>query len=281
MFSLLSLCTSRLAVVTGGTRGIGFGIANSLAKSGFNLILGYNSNVSAAHNACQRLVKDHNVRVCCVEGDLCFIDTRRRIFEEVDMSKDDLKVVVHNAGQYIGITSDNSFKLEPHTFMFGDGKGVVEKGSFIRYYQRLYSEAYIDLCEKAIQRMENGGSLIGISSPGCAPHYNPNPGYDFPGSGKCVMEYVNRLMALRVASKGINSNIIVPGVTNTEAWEKLGKMRGKSGDELMQEVSNKIAPMGHMTPDQLGECVSFLCEGRGKWITGLTIPVDGGVHLKI
>ena len=50
-------------------------------------------------------------------------------------------------------------------------------------------------------QMNDGGSLIGISSPGCTTIYNPQPGYDMPGSGKTIMEYVMRLMALNAGKK--------------------------------------------------------------------------------
>ena len=73
----------------------------------------------------------------------------------------------------------------------------------MKYYQRLYGDAYVDLCECGLARMAegSGGSLVGISSPGCTTQYNANLGYDMPGSGKCVMEYAMRLFALRCAGK--------------------------------------------------------------------------------
>ena len=64
----------------------------------------------------------------------------------------------------------------------------------------LYGDTYIDLCEaRRGSHTEEGGSLVGISSPGCTVQYNANLGYDMPGSGKCVMEYAMRLFALRCA----------------------------------------------------------------------------------
>ena len=74
----------------------------------------------------------------------------------------------------------------------------------MHYYQRMYGDAYVDLCERGLARMSaeaGGGSLVGISSAGCTTQYNANLGYDMPGSGKCVMEYAMRLFALRCAGK--------------------------------------------------------------------------------
>jgi len=170
-------------------------------------------------------------------------------------------------------------------FGFGDGSMLDDKGSMqlgvMHYYQRLYGDAYVDLCERGLARMgEAGGSLIGISSPGCTTQYNANLGYDMPGSGKCVMEYAMRLIALRCASRNINCNVVVPGVTVTDAWGKLAETRGTTKDELVEGIAGRLSPMGSMNPRQLGDACAFLCSQQGRLITGVSLPVDGGVHLK-
>merc|ERR1711957_500589 len=120
----------------------------------------------------------------------------------------------------------------------------------MHYYQRMYGDAYVDLCERGLDRITgteaggSGGSLIGISSPGCTTQYNPNMGYDMPGAGKCIMEYTMRLFALRCAGKNINCNVVVPGVTNTDAWGKLAASRGMDKDEMVAGISGRISPMG-------------------------------------
>ena len=157
--------------------------------------------------------------------------------------------------------------------------------------------------------------------------YNPNGGYDMPGSGKCVMEYAMRLFALRAAAKNVNCNVaihpgrpnrrshctaghgrhakrlgrgrcvdrrrptgsrgacgawqvVVPGVTDTDAWGKLAATRGTSKDDLVAGIASRLSLMGAMTPRQLGDAVAFLCSPQGRLVTGVSLPVDGGVHLK-
>ena len=168
---------------------------------------------------------------------------------------------------------------------FGDGSMLDESGKMnldaMHYYQRLYGDAYVDLCERGLARMgDAGGSLVGISSPGCTVQYNANLGYDMPGSGKCVMEYAMRLFALRCAGKNVNCNVVVPGVTTSDAWGRLAATRGTTKDELVAGISSRLSPMGSMTPRQLGDAVAFLCSPEGRLITGVSLPVDGGVHLK-
>ena len=153
----------------------------------------------------------------------------------------------------------------------------------MHYYQRLYGDAFVDLCERGIARMagnERGGALVGVSSPGCTTQYNPSPGYDLPGSGKCVMEYAMRLFALRTARSHVSCNVVVPGVTRTEAWERLAEARGVPADQLVDGMASRLAPMGGTTPEQLGQAVAFLCSPAGRAITGVSLPVDNGVHLR-
>lgn len=81
------------------------------------------------------------------------------------------------------------------------------------------------------------------------------------------------------AGRRISSNVVVPGVTRTEAWYRLGKERGVEGDSLLSDMAEAVAPMGEMQPSDVGEVVSFLASEKGRWITGLSLPADGGVHL--
>lgn len=284
----VAVATKRLAIVTGGTRGIGRGISEALARDGFDLLLTYNSNAVAAAAAATELESKYHRRVACVGGDLTQCETRNAIFDLVDREWNDthtLSAIVHNAGQYLGVTSDNAAQLTASLSVFGDSSLLDEDGipnlDKVRYYQSLYGDAYIDLCERGLARMHEGGSLIGISSPGCTLQYKANLGYDMPGAGKCIMEYAMRLFALRSAARNVNCNVVIPGVTVTEAWDKLAQSRGMERDELVAGVVTRIAPMGTMTPQTLGSAVAFLCSPNGRWITGVSLPIDGGVHLKI
>jgi len=279
----------RAAIVTGGTRGIGRGISEALAAKGFDLLVTFNTDTTAAEAAAAELRSAHGCTVECVGGDISLDATRDAIFAAFDKSfkpTHTLGAVVHNAGQYVGITSANADGLSASMYGFGDGSMLDADGKMqldvMHYYQKMYGDAYVDLCERGAARMDeaDGGSLIGISSPGCTLQYNANLGYDMPGSGKCVMEYAMRLFAVRCAPKGINCNVVVPGVTETDAWGKLAETRGMKKEELVAGIASRLSPMGAMQPRQLGDAVAFLCSPEGRLITGVSLPVDGGVHLK-
>jgi len=302
-----------IAIVTGGTRGIGSGIAEVLAEAGYDLLLTYNTDQEAAQSFAKTLSKkiedgdgEQKIKVECVGGDISLFSTRDKIFECLDCmigkgddaaassSSGPLAVLVHNAGQYVGITSDNADNLSKGSLVFGDGSLVGDDGrtnfDIMHYYQRMYGEAFVDLCERFLIRMKNQsaeggrGSIVGISSPGVTAHYyGPNVGYSMPGSGKCVMEYTMRIYAAQAAKHGINVNVLVPGVTNTPAWNRIGKDRGMSdGDQIMKGILHRRAAIKELIqPRDIGEVVKFLSSPSGKFVTGTVVPVDGGLHMGI
>ena len=285
---IMSTSSSRkVAIVTGGTRGVGAGIASALADDDFDLLLTYNTNLEAAKAFVADLESRHDGIQCeLVGGDLSLPETRNAIFECFDshFAEKVLGAVVHNAGQYVGITSSNEADLPPAQIKFGDGSILGEDGvpklDHMKYYQRLYGDAFVDLCERGIARMQNGGSLIGISSPGCNLLYNANAGYAMPGSGKSMMEYSMRLFALGAASKNINCNVVIPGVTLTEAWGKVAEKRGMKSEQITDMIVEKRVPMNRPIEARgIGDVVAFLCSDKGRYVTGVVLPVDGGLHL--
>jgi|TARA_B100001113_G_scaffold51038_1_gene37149 NAD(P)-dependent dehydrogenase (short-subunit alcohol dehydrogenase family) len=279
----------KVAIVTGGTRGIGKGISESLAKREYDLLLSYNSDYESAIDTCKFLEKKYNCRVELFSGDISLKSTRKKMFKFYDLkfkNTHNLGVVVHNAGQYVGITSGNSEGLKKplNNLAFGDGSLINNDEldiSIMKFYQKMYGDAYIDICERSIPRMKKGGSLIGISSPGCTTQFNPSPGYDMPGSGKCIMEYAMRLFALRCAPLDINCNIVIPGFTKTDAWDRMGDLYETTGDSMVEKMAEKYSPNGSMTTEEVGEGIYLLCSPEGRHITGISLPIDKGVHLKL
>ena len=282
-FGFRDLSTRRVAIITGGTRGIGRGIAQSLVEDGnTDLLLTYCSDAYSAVKFANELEEIHDCTVKLIRGDISKKSVRDDIWYCFDRMNTPLGVLVHNAGQYVGITADNSEGISapvlPHMFGSGYSQG---RETVMWYYIKLYGEAFTDLCENALTRMWYGGSIVGISSPGCTTQYRPQPGYDLPGSGKCVMEYAMRLFALKAAEKNVNCNVVIQGVTLTGAWHRMADGRNQDVKEIIAQAVEQLVPMKkHMTPRQVGDVVNFLCSEKGRFITGVSLPADGGVHLR-
>lgn len=279
-----------IAIVTGGTRGIGSGISSALADAGYDLLLTYNTDVDTADKFADKLRSEcEGITVECVGGDISLPETRDSVFSRFDsvFAGRRLHAMVHNAGQYVGLTSDNSDGLKNKPLVYGDGSLANDDGSTnldtMRYYHRMYGEAFIDLCERSLPRMKDGpGSIVGLSSPGVTAHYyGPDWSYSMPGSGKCLMEYTMRIYAVKAAERLINANVIVPGVTRADSWKHLAKARGLDDEKKMLEgIVDRIVPQKRsMAPRDIGNAVVFLCSDAGRFVTGTVMPVDGGVHL--
>jgi len=200
---------SRVAIMTGGARGVLRGITEALADSGQHqgFLLLHNTNKQAAESFASELKErfaanddECAFNIQLVGGDISLEKTRDTIFHCLDKKFGDweLGALVHNAGQHVGITSDNAARLEKNQeLVFGDGSLLLGGGNdkvnleVMRCCQRMHGEAHVDLCERALERMKraaancNGnakfrGSLIGISSPGCNFSQRPSLGHNMP-----------------------------------------------------------------------------------------------------
>ena len=91
------------------------------------------------------------------------------------------------------------------------------------------------------------------------------------------MEYSMRILASNAAKQDVTCNVVIPGVVDTEAWERIGERRGQ---DMMSLVSSRV-PLGKkaMDPTHIGDVVSFLAQpiSGGRHITGQSIPVDAGL----
>jgi NAD(P)-dependent dehydrogenase (short-subunit alcohol dehydrogenase family) len=259
----------KTAIVTGGTRGIGLGIAKCLARDGYNLLLGYNSNHQAAEQTRETLQKEYGVQVYCCAGDIAVPETMEKLFEGVQTHfNNELTAFVHNAGLYVGITSGSN-ELQPK--MTDDFDAVFE------YYQKVYPRAFKRGLHLAVNC--NGfRHAVAISSPGCNCNQPPQVTYEMPGQAKASMEFLVRLHGRILAKQGVTVNCVIPGLIETEAWDLIIEKTGKQSDMIKRLPEATPAGRWGQT-SEIGEAVAFLCSSRAAFITGAVIPVDGGLHL--
>jgi len=129
--------------------------------------------------------------------------------------------------------------------------------------------------------MEHGnGYIVAISSPGCNMTQTPKLKYMLPGTGKTVVEFLTRCYAKLLASRQITVNVVIPGFTKTEAWNYLTAKSGGVDSEMMQQGIKNTPMQRWCSSTEIGQVVAFLCSPKAAFITGVALPIDGGLHLQ-
>eukprot|EP00322_Chrysochromulina_rotalis_P000024 CAMPEP_0115855618 /NCGR_PEP_ID=MMETSP0287-20121206/14634_1 /TAXON_ID=412157 /ORGANISM="Chrysochromulina rotalis, Strain UIO044" /LENGTH=313 /DNA_ID=CAMNT_0003309775 /DNA_START=28 /DNA_END=969 /DNA_ORIENTATION=+ len=266
----------KVAIVTGGSGGIGLAICHRLAARGANIVVGYGSDETRAASACTELRSAHGVKVVSVGGDLTSETSRTEtvdaIFEAVDSLGGNVSTFVHAAGYFAQDLLSNHFD------------GACEDFTMYDAYQSIYPKTFVAITEKALARMGAGGRIIAITNPGCNAMQTPRVGYDMPGQGKATMEFAVRMYAARTAKRGICVNAVSPGYTDTAEWDKARLQMGggdiEKGKAILDARLLSRSPIARWAaPDEIAQAVEFLAAEQSGMITGATIPVDGGLHL--
>ena len=266
----------KVAVVTGGSGGIGLACCHRLAARGLNIVIAYGKNDELAAAARSQLVDAHGVEVRLVGGDLTKDSSRdatvKAVFDDVDALGGNVSAFVHAAGFFHNQLLQNHFDGACDTFEVYDA------------YQSIYPKAFVAFAEGSLKRMGRGGRMVAITNPGCNAVQTPRVGYDMPGQGKATMEFVVRMYAMRTAKRGICVNAVSPAYTDTPEWDKarmaMGQGDMEKGRELLDAKMLSRSPVARWAaPDEIAQAVDFLCGEQSGLITGVSLPVDGGLHL--
>ena len=273
----MAAADSAVAIITGGSGGIGLATAHKLAARGCDIVIAYGSDEGRAAAACAELESEHGVRAVAVKGDLtepsAMEDTVSRVFAEVDSLGGEVSAFVHAAGYF------HERLLEHHL------NGNVPNFTVYDEYSTIYPKAFVAFTEGAVERMRDGnGRIVAITNPGCNTLQIPRVGYDMPGQAKATMEWLVRMYALRLASRRLCVNAVSPGYTDTKEWDKarmaMGRGDMEAGAKVLDERVLSRSPMKRWAqPEEIAQTIGFLCSEQSGLITGAFIPVDGGLHL--
>ena len=260
----------RVALVTGGARGIGAGIAQCFVARGARVAI-VDLDASGARETAAAL----GDAAIAIEADASQADAMAAAVARVEEAFGGLDILVSNAG--------------------GGRAGLAQGNPFTGVTQPDWDEALalnlrsaFAAARAAIPALtrRGGGSILNIAS--VAAHI-PTPSAPAYGAAKAGVLSLTRTLALELAPAGIRVNAICPGLLWTRAWEALAAMiraavpryANASAHEIFLDRVRQSVPLGReQTPSDVGELAAFLCSARAGNLTGQSIALDGGMTLR-
>lgn len=250
--------TGKVALVTGGSRGIGRGIAERLAEEGASLAIGYASRSEPAEEVLGAL-RQHHAEAMAVRADLADIAQVGRMVEQVAERFGRIDILVSNAGvEHFGSLEETQEEDFDRVF------AVNTRGQFFAV-------------QKAIRHMGSGGRIVCSSSMSAT---IPFPRHAVYAASKAAVEAMVKNLAVELGPRGITVNAVSPG----PIWTDMAKQHSEEYLRMyqgltMQDIIRIMVPMGRLgKPMDVASIVSFLVSEEAEWITGQTIHVDGGTH---
>lgn len=250
---------NKIALITGGSRGLGRNMAISIAQKGIDVVITYNSNKEKADETVAK-IQSLGQKAMAFQ-----LDTRNtKLFDgfikqvttylEKETGNANFDFLINNAGTglYVPFADMTEEKLDE---MFN----IHFKGVFF-------------LTQKALPYLNTGGRIINISS-GLARF--AMPGSSAYGSMKGAIEVLTRYLAKELGPKGISANVVAPGAIETD----FGGGRVRDNKEINESVAKATALGRAGLPDDIGGVVAFLCTEEARWVNAQRIEVSGGAYL--
>ena len=243
----------QVAVVTGGSRGIGRAIVKALAAEGAKVAFVYRGNQAAADSLSQEVAQAGGTALA-VQADVANADDVQRCVERVDQEWGRLDVLVNNAG----IIRDDLFvRMDPESW------DAVLRTNLGGTYNFCRAVAYTLMKQRR-------GRIINVSSV-AAEHVNP--GQTNYAASKGAINALTRALAVELAPRNVTVNAIAPGFIETDMS---AAVRNKAGDL----IEKKFIPMKRIgKPEDVARVAVFLASEDSCYMTGQVLTVDGGLSL--
>jgi 3-oxoacyl-[acyl-carrier protein] reductase len=242
---------SKVAIITGASRGIGRAIALRLAQDNIAVVVNYAHRASDADDVVQA-IEAAGGRAIALQGDVANASDCARLFDATEAEYGGVDIVINNAGV-----------IQPGTTMLADTDDAL--------YERIFAintRGTFNMLRLAATRMRANGRIVNFSSSviGLA-----LPGYAIYAGSKAAVETFTNIFAKELRGKGISVTAVAPGPTATDLF-----MEGKT-PELVERLG-KMAPLERLgTPEDIASTVAFLVGPQGAWVNGQTLRVNGGI----
>ena len=237
----------QVALVTGGSRGIGAAVCAELARAGAEVVVNYTTNAEAAEGVCAAIGGSAHA----VRGDVSTMEGATGLVEQVEADVGPIAILVNNAG----ITRDNLImKLAED-----DWRSVIDTNLGGAFFT----------CRAVARPMlkRRAGSIVNMSS---VVGVHGNAGQTNYAASKAGLIGLTKSLAKELGGRGIRVNAVAPGYISTELTDAL--------PEPAREAILKSTPLGRLgTTDDVARAVRFLVSDAAAFVTGHVLAVDGGL----
>jgi len=241
----------KVALVTGGSRGIGAAIALRLAEEGATVALSYVSNKNAADEIVGK-ISELGSKGYAFKANASSAEESEKLVDDVIKTVGKLDILVNNAGVFEMVTID---KVD------------------LKHYERLFDvnvKGVIATTIAALKKISDGGRIINISSVSAQ---IAMPGASVYSATKAALNTLTRIWAQELGARKITVNGVAPGATTTDMLNSGVTEEGKK--HFIQKTA--LGRIGE--PEDISAVVAFLASEDGQWITGQTIVADGGINI--
>jgi len=241
--------TSKVAIVTGASRGIGAAVAERLAADAFTVVVNYSGDTKSAE-ALVAKIEGSGGRALAIKADVSDPKAVRGLFDATEAAFGGVDVLVNNAGiMKLAKIADSEDAL------FDQQIAVNLKGSF-------------NAMREAAKRLRDGGRVVNFSTSVVGTKLET---YAVYAATKSAIEIMTAILSKEMRSRNITVNAVAPGPTATDLF-----LSGKSA-ELVDRMA-KMNPLERLgTPEDIASVVAFLAGPDGGWINGQVLRANGGM----
>ena len=252
---------NKVALVTGGSIGIGLAVAKGLAQEGVNIVL-CARNKDRVESAAEEISKDYGVQALGIKADVTKSEEINFLANSIESRFGGLDILINNAG-----TGSNEKIMDAPDIKWN-------------YYFDLHVMAAVRLSRALVPFMQNrGGGVIINNASICAKQpLGYEPIYNVT---KSALVMFSKCLANELIEHKIRVNCINPGLVLTPDWHKtaslLGKEKGISPKEYLDQIAQENTPIGRFaSPEEIADFFVFLCSSKASYSVGSTYYVDGG-----